>query len=175
MKKFLTSTTIVIAAAMLASPVFAQFPPQGVAPPSPEEIEEMRKQMMERMKPLVDEAFENNDEDDDGSLTKEEMVEFSVELSMAQRDAFTPPGFDVPEPTEDEMKQLKEMVKSQIDSQWDLLDTDDNDEVSKKEILTSMFGDDASDEEEDDADGTSESGEEADSSDDSDESASDAP
>ena len=164
---------------MLAVPVFGQFPPQG-PPPTAEQMAEAQRQMMEMMKSMADKAFESSDEDDNDSLTKEELVEFGVAMAMAQQDAMRERGMEIPEPTEEELKQMREMGATQADAQFPMIDTDKSGEISKKELLTTMFGADYA-EDEDDADemegesgaNESDSSEEANDSDDASESASD--
>lgn len=180
MKRLLTSISILITLAMLAVPVFGQFPPQG-PPPSAEQMAEAQRQMMEMMKSMAEKAFESSDEDDNDSLTKEELVEFGVAMALAQNKAMRDRGAPVPEPTEDEIKQLKEMGAAQVEMQFPMLDTDKSGEISKKELLTSMFGadyaedEDTADENEDESGASeSDSSEESGESDDASEPASDA-
>ncbi len=179
MKRLLTSTSILIATAMLAVPVFGQIPPQG-APPSPEQMAEMQRQMMEMAKSMADKAFESSDEDDNDSLTKEELVEFGVAMALAQQDAMRDRGMEIPEPTEEELKQMREMGATQAEMQFPMIDTDESGEISKKELLTAMFGadytedeDNADEKEDENGASESDSGEEASGTDDASESASD--
>lgn len=181
MKRLLTSISILITLAMLAVPVFGQFPPQG-PPPSAEQMAEAQRQMMEMMKAMAEKAFDSSDEDDNDSLTKEELVEFGVAMALAQNKAMRDRGAPVPEPTEDDIKQMREMGAAQVEMQFPMLDTDKSGEISKKELLKQMLGEYYSEDEEsedtknEDESGASESdsSEESGESDDASEPASDA-
>ncbi len=184
MKRLFAAMSMSIAAAILAIPIFGQIPTQS-PPPSAEQMakfEEMAKEMKEFRKSMLDKLFERSDEDDNGSLSKEELVEFAVAMSLAELEALRGRLSGVPEPTEEEIKQVKERELSDADRLFPMIDTDKSGGISKKELLTGMYGEDYSDDEEDDdkkedESGASEldSGEEASDSDDVSGSASEEP
>ncbi len=172
MKNLLTSATLLITVAMLSASVSAQFP-QG-AQPSPEQMQAMQEQAMKMMKPLVEEAFDDSDTDDSDSLDKDEMLEFFMEMFKAQAKLMASRGMPVPEPTEDELNQMKEAMEQSLDEEFKNADTDESGDVSKEEVLKSMFGDAYTGEEDEEEDSESTSDDEENGSDDSKEAASDA-
>ena len=99
-------------------------------------------------------------------------------MSLAELEALRGRLSGVPEPSEEEIKQLKERELSDADRLFPMIDTDKSGGVSKKELLTGMYGadyaenEDNADEKEDES-GASES--ESSDSDDASESASDTP
>lgn len=184
MKRFFTATSMLIAAAILAIPIFGQTPPQGPPPTAEQEakFEELAQEMEEFRKSMVNTLFDSSDEDDNGSLSKEELVEFAVALSLAELEALRGHLSGVPEPTEEEIKKVKERELSDADRLFPMIDTDKSGGISKEELLTGMYGEDYSDDEENDDKKEDESGanesdssEEASDSDDAGESTSDVP
>ena len=153
MKMYLTETSILVAAAMLAIPVFGQIPPQDPPPSADQEakFEELAQEMEEFKKSMVDTLFESSDEDDNGSLSKEELVEFAVALSLAELEALRGHLSGVPEPSEEEIKQLKARELSNAERLFPMIDTDKSKGISKKELLTGMYGEEYA-EDEDNAD-----------------------
>lgn len=183
MKRFFTATSMLIAAAILAIPIFGQTPPQG-PPPSAEQkakFEELAQEMEKLRKSMVDAVFESSDEDDNGSLSKEELVEFAVALSLAELEALRGRLSGVPELTEEEINQLKKRELSDANRLFPMIDTDKSGGISKNELLTGMYGEehaedeDNADEKEDESGASeSESSEAASDSDDANGSATDA-
>lgn len=170
MKNTLTFATLLLSAVVLSTNVSAQFP-QG-AQPSPEQMKAMQEQAMKMMIPLIEEAFDNSDANDSDSLDKDEMLEFSVEMYKAQTKMMAEQGMPVPQLSEDELNQMKEDAKQELDEAFDDTDTDQSGDISQEEILKVMFGDaysgeDEEEESESTTDDTKDSG-------DSQESASDA-
>lgn len=147
MRNPLTSATLMLTAVVLSANVSAQFP-QGTQP-SPEQMRAMQEQMMKMMKPAIEEAFDNSDVDDSDSLDKDEMVEFSVELVKAQVKLYSERGMQVREPSEDELSELRELAKQELDEGFKDADTDDSGGVTQEELLKAMFADAFSEEEED--------------------------
>ena len=171
MKNTLTLATLLLSALVLSASVSAQFP-QG-AQPSPEQIKAMQEQAMKMMMPLIEEAFDNSDADDSDSLDKDEMLEFSVEMYRAQTKMMAEQGMPVPELSEDELNQMKEEAKQELDEAFKETDIDKSGDISQEEILKAMFGDAYSGEDEED-EPESASDDDAEDSDDSEEPASDA-
>lgn len=155
MKQFPTTATTVLAAVLFCASVSAQVPLQG-PPPSPEEIKAMQEQFMKMMKPVVEKSFSESDADDSDSLDKEEMLEFGIAMMKAQAESMANSGMPVPQPTEDELKQIREQMEQRMEEELKRLDTDESGDVSQDEILKSMFGDDyTGDDEEEEPDSTS--------------------
>ena len=100
------------------------------------------------MKPAIEEAFDTSDVDDSDSLDKDEMLEFSIEVVKASSKLMAQQGMPVPEPTEDELSQLRELGKEGLDEAFKEADTDESGDVTQEEILKVMFGDVYSGEEE---------------------------
>ena len=119
-----------------------QFPPQGVQP-STEQVEAMQDTTIEMTKRLIEEAFDNSDEDDSDSLNKDEMLEFSVEYVKAQikamSESMTARGLQTLPPSEDELSQMKEIVKQDLDEAFKRTDTDESGDISQVEILKAML------------------------------------
>lgn len=139
MKNTLTFATLLLSAVVLSTNVSAQFP-QG-AQPSPEQMKAMQEQAMKMMIPLIEEAFDNSDADDSDALDKDEMLEFSVERYKAQTKMMAEQGMPVPQLSEDELNQMKEEAKQELDEAFKEADTDQSGDISQEEILKVMFGD----------------------------------
>lgn len=125
-----------------AIPQTAQFPPHG-AQPSPELIEAMQEYANKRMKPIIESAFDNSDADDSDSLDKDEMLEFSVEFVKGQvkamTESMTERGLDVLQLSEDELSQMKEIVKQGLNEQFKRTDFDGSGDISQEEIFKAML------------------------------------
>lgn len=93
------------------------------------------------VKPMVEEAFNTSDADNSGSLDKDEMLEFSVEMFRVQTKAMAERGLQAPQLSEAELSQMKEEMKQGIDEQFNTVDTDESGGISQEEVLKAMFGD----------------------------------
>ena len=123
------------------TPLFAQLP-QG-AQQSPEQIEAMQDLAIKVMKRLIEEAFDNSDEDDSDSLDKDELLEFSVEYVKGQvkamTESMTERGLHTLQPSEDDLSQMKEIVKQDLDEAFKRTDSDGSGDISQEEILKAML------------------------------------
>lgn len=153
MNKLLTSATLLFTAVVLSTNVSAQFP-QG-AQPSPEQMQAAQEQMMNMMKPLIEEAFDNSDADDSDSLDKDELLEFGVEMYKVQRKLMAEQGMSIPELSEAELNEIKEEGKAELDESFKEADADESGDISQEEVLKVIFGDAYSEEEEEESESTS--------------------
>ena len=91
--------------------------------------------------PMVEAAFNNSDADDNGSLDKDEMLEFSIEMIRAQARAMAERGLQAPQVSEEQLSQMKEQMKPDIEARFTTVDTDESGGISQEEVFKAMFGD----------------------------------
>lgn len=141
MNNLRATTTLLLAIAMLAAPVSAQFWPEGTQP-SPEQLKEAQEQMNQMLKTVFEESFDKSDADDSDSLDKDEMVEFLLKAYKGQAEAMTERGMPTPQPDEEELSRMRENAKQVMDEAFTDTDTDESGDVTLEEVLTAMFRDD---------------------------------
>ncbi len=140
MKKLIAIVTIFGTAALLASPPSNLFVNRDELP-SEEEMEEQQRAIVARMKSMYEEAFEKGNEGDDESLTQDEMVEVVFEVTKAQMAAMAGgAGGTIQPPSEEQLDRMKKSLRGRVESQFPIVDTDDDGAVSKAELFKSMFG-----------------------------------
>lgn len=172
MKKLIAIITIFGSAVLLASPPSNPFVNQGQLP-SAEEMEEQQRAIVARMKSMYEEAFEKGNEGDDESLSQDEMVEVVWEVTKAQMAAMAGgAGGTIKPPSEEQLDRMKKSLKSRVEGQFPIVDTDDDGEVSKAELFKSMFGLEYRPDEDGDSDDKSDTDEDSTSTDDVEEQAS---
>ena len=107
-------------------------------------MEARQEYAIKMMKLIIEEAFDKSDADDSDSLDKDEMLEFSVEYVKGQikamTESMTARGLQTLPPSEDELSQMKEMVKQELDDAFKRTDTDESGDISLEEVLEAMLG-----------------------------------
>ena len=140
MRNFTVFAVALTLSLVYASPLLAQAPPLSEMP-SAEETEEAQKTIRNRMKSMFEEAFKKGNEGDDESLTEDEMVDVVFEFTKAQNEAMAGGASGtISAPSEEQLNRVKESLRARIKSQFPNVDTDNDGEVSKAELFTSMFG-----------------------------------
>lgn len=127
---FLAVATLVVAGCATTTS------PQRPTPPTIEARQAMLALQM--VKAAVKDAFDKSDLNGDNSLSKEEMVEFGLQMALVQAQRLAPANVVVLNLTEAQMRQ--EITKD-IERNWENVDVDRSGGLSIGEILKSMLGD----------------------------------
>ena len=156
-----------MAGGLIAQQGGMQMPPGAPGQmPTPEQIEAFMKQQMKMMeaqlKATVDQEFPQYDDDEDGKLSADEFEELYDKMMVGMQSG------GEPESEEDKAEQMKKKFEE--------IDTDDDDSLTKDEIIASVMkqmkadaGIEDSEEDEDDAEDEDEPNEEETDSDDEEE------
>ena len=156
-----------MAGGLIAQQGGMQMPPGAPGQmPTPEQIEAFMKQQMKMMeaqlKATVDQEFPQYDDDEDGKLSADEFEELYDKMIVGMQSG------GEPESEEDKAEQMKKKFEE--------IDTDDDDSLTKDEIIASVMkqmkadaGIEDSEEDEDDAEDEDEPNEEETDSDDEEE------